>query len=172
MTTNWAFARNVTQSAEVVEHAKWRGEDTGFSGIKSDLYGAIGTESDLYHTANLSINDRRTKTYYLYLSNFNFLNVPDTISGVEAVIEMQRRGRITDETIQLRYNDEFIGINKADFKLDIIKTFGGETDTWGANLTRDMILDPSFGIGVRFQSHPNWPHRDRPLMYYIKLRIW
>lgn len=172
MTTNWAFARNITQESEVAAHAKWRGEDTGFAGIKSDLYGAVGTETDLYHTANLTLNDRKTKTYYLFLTNFNLIDIPDVISGIEVVIEMQRKGRITDETIQLRHNNQFIGLNKADFKLDLTKKYGSETDTWGANLTKEMVTDPSFGVGVRFQSHPSWPHRDSPLIYYIKLRVW
>ena len=172
MTTNWAFARTITQHAEVEQHISWQGEDTGFSGIKSDLYGAIVTSADLYHTANLTVNDRRTKTYYLYLNDFPLINIPETISGVEVIVNIDRRGRITDETIQLMYNGEFIGNNLADFKLDQNKVYGGETDTWGASLTNEMISDSSFGIGIRFQSHPSWPHKDSAKINYIKLRVW
>lgn len=172
MTTNWAFAGTIIQEAEVIQHAKWRGEDTGFSGIKSDLYGAINTETDLYHIANPTVNDIKTRTYYLYLTNFNLINVPDVISGVEVIIEMNRKGRITDETIQLRYNDEFIGRNMADFKLDQTKLYGSSTDNWSTEITNEMINDPTFGVGIRFQSHPSWPHRDSPMINYIKLRVW
>ena len=172
MTTNWAFAGTIIQESEIIQHAKWRGEDTGFSGIKSDLYGAINTETDLYHIANPTVNNIKTKTYYLYLSNFNLINVPDTITGVEVMIDMNRKGRITDETIQLRYNNEFIGRNLADYKLDQIKVFGGATDDWSTGLTNLMIADPSFGVGIRLQSHPNWPHKDSPRINYIKLRVW
>ena len=172
MTTNWAFARNITQHSEVEQHVSWRGEDTGFSGIKSDLYGAVVTSSDLYHTANLTVNNRRTKTYYLYLTDFNLINVPETITGVEVVINMDRRGRITDDTIQLLHNGVFIGNSLADFKLDQNKIYGSETDTWAANLTNEMVLDPTFGVGVRFQSHPSWPHKDSARINYIKLRVW
>ena len=172
MTTNWAFAGTIIQEAEIIQHAKWRGEETGFSGIKTDLYGAINTETDLYHIANPTVNDIKTKTYYLYLTNFNLINVPDVIAGVEVVIAMNRKGRITDETVQLRYNNEFIGRNLADFKLDQTKTFGSSTDYWSCELTKAMINDPSFGLGIRFQSHPSWPHRDSPMINYIKLRVW
>lgn len=172
MTTNWAFAGTIIQEAEILQHAKWRGEDTGFSGIKSDLYGAINTETDLYYIANPTVNNRRTKTYYLHLTNFALTNVPDIISGVEVLIAMNRRGRITDDTIQLRFDDEFIGDNLADFKLDQTKIFGNETDTWNCDLTKEMVSDASFGVGLRFQSHPNWPHKDSPLINYVKLRVW
>jgi hypothetical protein len=172
MTTNWAFAGTIIQQAEVIQHAKWRGEDTGFSGIKTDLYGAVGTDSDLYHIANPTVNDIKTKTYFLYLTNFNLINVPNIISGVEVLIEMNRKGRITDETIQLRYNNEFIGRNMADFKLDQRKIFGSSTDNWSSELTRLMAMNSSFGVGIRFQSHPDWPHKDSPLINYIKLRVW
>jgi len=172
MTTNWAFAGTIIQQAEVIQHAKWRGEDTGFYGIKTDLYGAVGTDSDLYHIANPTVNDVKTKTYFLYLTNFNLGNVPDIISGIEVLIEMNRKGRVTDETIQLRYNNEFIGRNMADFKLDQQKIFGSSTDNWSTELTKSMVIDTSFGVGVRFQSHPNWPHKDSPLINYIKLRVW
>jgi hypothetical protein len=172
MTTNWAFAGTIIQEAEVEQHARWRGEDTGFSGIKSDLYGAINTESDLYHVANPSVNNRKTKTYYLYLTNFNLINVPETISGVEVIIAMNRKGRVTDETVQLRYNNEFIGYNQADFKLDLIKLYGSDTNTWNAEITQSMVLDSSFGVGIRFQSHPSWPHKDTPVIDYVKLRVW
>jgi hypothetical protein len=172
MTTNWAFAGTIIQEAEIPQHARWRGEDTGFSGIKSDLYGAINTETDLYYIANPTVNNRRTKTYYLHLTNFALTNVPDVISGVEVIIAMNRRGRITDETIQLRFDNEFIGDNRADFKLDQTKIFGNETDTWNCDLTKEMVSDSSFGVGLRFQSHPSWPHKDSPLINYVKLRVW
>ena len=172
MTTNWAFAGTIIQEAEVEQHARWRGEDTGFSGIKSDLYGAINTETDLCHIANPTVNDRRTKTYYLYLTNFALTNIPDTISGVELLVAMNRKGRITDETIQLRYDNEFIGRNMADYKLDQTKVFGSETDTWSAELTPEIISSPLFGVGIRFQSHLNWPHKDSPMINYVKLRVW
>lgn len=172
MTTNWAFARTIIQEAEVSQHARWRGEENGFSGIKSDLYGAINTETDLYHIANPTVNDRRTKTYYLYLTNFGLINIPDLISGVEVVVAMNRKGRITDETIQLRYNNEFIGHNRADLNLDQTKVFGNETDTWNSTLTNEIVSDASFGVGLRFQSHLNWPHKDSPVINYVKLRVW
>lgn len=172
MTTNWAFAGTIIQEAEVPQHARWRGEDNGFSGIKSDLYGAINTETPLYHIANPTVNDVKTKTYYLYLTDFRLNNIPDTISGVEVLVAMDRKGRVTDETVQLRFENEFIGRNMADFKLDQTKTYGTDTDTWSAELTPEMISNPSFGVGIRFQSHLSWPHRDSPLINYIKLRVW
>jgi len=172
MTTNWAFARTIIQEAEVPQHARWRGEETGFTGIKTDLYGAINTETPLFFIANPTVNNIRTKTYYLYLTNFRLIDIPDTISGVELLVAMDRKGRVTDETVQLRYDNEFIGRNMADFKLDQTKTYGADNDTWSADLTSEIVSDPSFGIGIRFQSHPSWPHRDSPLINYVKLRVW
>ena len=108
----------------------------------------------------------------MYLTNFALTNIPDTISGVELLVAMNRKGRITDETIQLRYDNEFIGRNMADYKLDQTKIYGSDTDTWDADITQEMVLDSSFGVGIRFQSHPNWPHKDTPVIDYVKLRVW
>ena len=58
-------------------------------------------------------------------------------------------------------------------RLDNVKLFGGEYDSWELEtLDLSMLTDPSFGLGVRFQSHPNWPHRESPMINYIRLRVW
>ena len=84
---------------------------------------------------------------------------------------MNRVGRITDETIQLCLNNDFIGLNQASADLGLIKTYGGEADMWGTNLTMQDIQNLSFGIVLRSQSHPKWPHKSTPLIDSVELRI-
>ena len=172
MSTNWFYPNSITQIAEDEHHVSWAGESTGFYPLKSNVYEFVGTVRPLLHVANSMVNDLRMKTYFLYLTQFNMKNLPQTISGVEAEVNMKRGGRITDDTVQLRYQNEYIGDNKATATLENIKIFGGETELWGASLSPTILTDSSFGIGIRFQSHPYWPHKETPMINYVRLRVW
>ena len=77
-----------------------------------------------------------------------------------------------DETIQLCLEDDLIGENRADLNLDPIKVYGGNTDLWSTeNLSMSNIQDPTFGVVVRLQSHPSFPHRDGAYINAVELRI-
>jgi hypothetical protein len=86
-------------------------------------------------------------------------------------LSMNRGGRITDETIQFCLNDTLIGDNQATLDLDPTKIYGGEDTIWNSNLTLANIQDPLFGVVLRFQSHPRWPHKSSPLIDAVELRI-
>ena len=55
--------------------------------------------------------------------------------------------------------------------MDPEKVYGGENDTWETTLSAQNINDPTFGITLRFQSHPNWPHKSSPIINAVELRI-
>jgi hypothetical protein len=172
MPTPWFYPNTVTQYAEVDSHIAWSGEETGFSSIKSNNGDFLITKKELLHIANSNLNDLKMKTYFLHLSNFKIISLPEVPSGIEVELEMRRGGRITDETMQLMYADINIGDNQASYKLDANTIYGSSTNTWGVDLTKTMLQDDTFGISVRFQSHPNWPHRESPKINYIRLRVW
>jgi hypothetical protein len=173
MTTNWTLPRTISQYAEPGGedgHVTWLEVDN-FNSLKAFDGKSVRTTRDLIHIAREPRHDIKEKTYYLKITNFNFINLPETVNGIELKISMNRSGRITDETIQLCKNDVIIGDNHASLNLDLIKIYGSETDMWGTNLTMQDIQDPSFGIVLRFQSHPNWPHKNSPLVDSVELRI-
>jgi hypothetical protein len=132
---------------------------------------SIRTTKDLLHIARDPRHDILQKTYFLKLTGFNFFDFTGPILGVEARLVMNRGGRITDETIQLCLNDNLIGKNMATLDLDVDKIYGSENDSWGINLNMTDIENPSFGIVLRFQSHPRWPHKTSPLIDAVELRI-
>lgn len=170
MTTPWAFPNTITQVAEVENHIPWT---DNYYAIKTEDPVYLSTTDDLLHISNRDVNGLRMKTYYLYLTGFSFLTLPGTINGIELELNMKRGGRITDDTIQLRYDGNFIGENKADYKLDNIKTLGGPDDLWDIpTLSPEIVSDASFGVGLRFQSHPSWPHREHPMINYARIRVW
>ena len=171
MTTPWFYPNAVTQYGEIPQHVSWQGEDNNWAYLRTtDAY--VSTTRELLHIANASVNDLKMKTYYLYLTDFGIADISDPILGIEVMIDMRRGGRITDETIQLRYNNDFIGDNRASYQLDNNKIYGSETDLWDTTgLTAGMLRDASFGLGIRFQSHPAWPHKEHPMLNYIKLRV-
>lgn len=172
MTTPWFYPCAVTQYAEVPQHVSWAGLDNNYVDLRHEDGAYLSTTKELLHIANPTVNNIKMKTWYLYLTDFRLANIPEVISGVQVEIEIKRGGRITDDTVQLRYQDQFIGDNRADYLLDIRKTYGGDQDLWSAALTPAMLAEASFGLGVRFQSHPAWPHREHPMLNYIKLRVY
>jgi len=89
---------------------------------------------------------------------------------------MNRGGRIADETIQLAYQNNLIGKNLGSSafnmatqtsSLEPITFYSGSID--GINLS--MLEDPSFGVVLRFQSHPYWPHKTAPGIDCVELQI-
>jgi hypothetical protein len=173
MTTNWTLPTTVVQYAEPggeEAHVSWL-ETDNFFGLKHIDGKSVRTTRDLIHIAREPRHDFTEKTYYLKLTNFNFTNLPETLSGIELRLSMNRLGRITDESIQLCSNDELIGDNHASLNLDPKKIYGSETDNWNTNLTMSDIQNSSFGVVIRFQSHPNWPHKSSPLIDAVELRI-
>lgn len=173
MTTEWTLPRTVTQYAEPGGedgHVTWLEVDS-FSSLKAFDGKSVRTTRDLLHIAREPRHDITEKSYYLKITNFNFTALPQTLSGIELKISMNRVGRITDETVQLCLNNDLIGLNRATADLSLIKTFGNEADMWGTNLTMQDIQNLSFGIVLRFQSHPDWPHKSTPLIDSVELRI-
>jgi hypothetical protein len=173
MTSNWALPRNITQYAEEGAedaHVSWL-ETNNFNGLKNLDAKSVRTTRDLLHIARDPKIDLTEKTYFLKVTNFNFQNLPQTVTGIELRLSMNRYGRITDDTIQLCLNDNLIGSNNADLNLDLKKIYGGENTLWDTTLTTTQITDPSFGVVLRFKSHPRWPHRCSPLIDAVELRI-
>ena len=173
MTTNWTLPTTVTQYPEQGgenAHIEWD-NSTEFSGLTNLDGKFVKTTSDLIHIAREPRHDITQKTYYLKVTGFNFTALPETLSGIEMRLSMNRGGRITDETIQFCLNDTLIGDNQATLDLDPTKIYGGEDTIWNSNLTLANIQDPLFGVVLRFQSHPRWPHKSSPLIDAVELRI-
>ena len=173
MTTNWAMPTQINQYAEEgaeAVHITWLEIDS-FSSLKEKDGRFVRTTSDLIHIARDGRVDITQKTYYLQLTGFIFQNVPDTISGIEMILSMNRHGRVTDDTIQLCLSGNLIGDNQASIDLSPKKIYGGDNLLWNTDITKTIIQDPSFGVVLRFQSHPDWPHKSSPLIDAVEVRI-
>lgn len=124
------------------------------------------TVKSLLHRSNPATGDLCDRTWEVHCTNFDIVDAPDVISGIQLEISGQRNGRICDEIIQLCYQGSPIGTNNFHYELDSEghfyinnqMTYGGPTDLWGAELTPEIIQDPSFGVILKFQSHPYYPH--------------
>jgi hypothetical protein len=171
MPTPWTLPNTIVQTAEAESHIPWD-PVSDFVYLRQEDGEFTGTVKPLLHIANPTTGDLRMKTWYLMLSNFSFQELPTEVSGIEVELRIERSGRIADDTIQLQINNEFIGDNKSTYELDYVKTYGSPTDMWGTNLTSSDLLNPLFGIGIRFQSHPFYPHNAAPLLDYVKIRVW
>ncbi len=174
MATDWFNPQIITQysenDAEDV-HLRWD-ETNSFAGLRSANGTSVGTIGQLKHIARSPKPDITNKTYYLKMTGYIFTNLPDIVSGIELELKSKRAGRVTDDLISLTYNNELIGENQARLEINPIMYYGGVDSLWGLNgVSNTIIQNSSFGIIVRFKSHPQWPHNDPMDLISVRLRI-
>jgi hypothetical protein len=145
--------------------------NTDFNTINS-MYSGLALSKPLLHIARQPKNDIKMKSWYLQLTGFNFENIPDTIAGIQLKLSVDRHGRVFDDTVQLCYQNELIGANKCTRTVDPVQFYGGITDTWEIDNLSAIVQDPSFGIVLRFKSHPDWPHKTTPTIRFVELQIY
>jgi hypothetical protein len=174
MATSWFNPQIISQYAEEGAediHIKWDNSN-GYSGLKSSNGASIGTLDPLIHIARSPKPNITKKTYYLKMTGYNFVELPTVVSGIELQINSRRVGRVTDDTVSLIYNDTILGDNQASLVINPITSYGGETFLWGlSSVSKETLQDPSFGVVVRFKSHPSWPHKDPMDLISVQLRI-
>lgn len=171
MATNWALPSSIEQYSEDQAeniHISWIGD---FNNLTRYLGRSIKTAKDLLHIARDPRHDVVDKTYYLRATNFNFNYIPDIISGIEVRLSTNRYGRITDDTVQLCLDNDLIGVNQATLDLSPIKIYGGEDVLWNAASSKENLQNSSFGLTLRFKSHPSWPHKCSMLISAIEIRV-
>lgn len=171
MTTFWTYPNEISQYAEEGAESVHIAWNNNIENIISNDKLSIITEKNLYHISRSPKHDLVTKTYYLKLKNFQFQNVPLTISGIELRLTTNRRGRIMDDTIQLVYNDQIIGNNKSITEVNNTMIYGSATDKWNTNLTHEEVSNKNFGLLLRFKSHIKYPHSDPMFVNCVEMRI-
>ena len=151
-------------SAQIIDQTTDTVEDIEWSTVRDPQ-----TVRNIRHLSNPSVGDIRERTWFINYLNFAVDDsMPNVITGIKLFTKCRRRGRVFDETIALRYNGNIVSGNKTSYITDVeqhlykndIMTYGGEGDLWGTIITPDMVRDPSWGITMRFQAHPMYPHND------------
>jgi hypothetical protein len=171
MFTSWKSPNSVRQFAEHENHVAWDNTD-GMSAIKSQDARSLKTVDDLIFIANPTVNNIRNKTWYIVLTDFRFSENINEITGLQLRFNCQRHGRVTDDTIQLYWQENAIGENIANMDLDLIKTYGISAYDWGLeNFEKEQVLSSEFGVLLRFQSHPFWPHRSAMFINSVDIRL-
>jgi len=175
MTTAWTVPNNIIQYVEPggeSVHIPWD-ESRGFDVLKSQDVRGVRSIGQLSHIARSPKHDILNKTYYIRATGFNFYNLPDVLSGIELLLLVTRYGRATDDTVELVLAGESIGENQASLSIAPEKIYGGPINLWNTkNLSVDNLVDPSFGVTIRFCSHPHWPHRDPVIISGVRMRIY
>jgi hypothetical protein len=175
MTTIWMPPTAVNQYAEEgaeAVHVSWNATDN-FNRLKYLDGRPVQTTSPLYHIARSPKHDVRMKTYYIKATGFAFQNLPNIVSGIKVKLSCDRRGRITDDVVQLCVNDSLIGDNLASLSILPIKEYDGENNLWGLEtLPLSTLQNSTFGVVIRLQSHPNWPHRDHASITAVEMQIY
>jgi hypothetical protein len=174
MTTAWTLPTIFSQYAEPGGedvHIQWN-DSTQFRELRNLDGGFVCTQKPLLHIARQPKHDILMKTYFLRTAGFQFSNLPSDISGIECRLTMNRSGRIMDDEIFLYYDGNTIGENQATMDLSPIKIYGSNSSLWDSRgITQQTLQNPTFGVVIRFKSHPNWPHKSTPLVDTVELRI-
>lgn len=174
MPTPWTYPTTVTQFTDSPSRLRILWNSQYFNSARFDDGSRISTVAPLHHIPNSFSGDRTMKTWYLQLSGYK-LNVLRPLAGLQLKLHSERSGRIIEETVQFMYQSKFVGDNKADADISQIKYFGGK-DTWGflpvtdTTATLTILNSSTFAVAVRFQSHPEWPHRESPMVEYVAIR--
>jgi len=174
MTTAWTVPNNIIQYAEPGSesvHIPWDNSH-GFDVLKSADIRGVRSLGQLSHISRSPKHDIQNKTYYIRATRFNFYDLPTVLSGIELMLLVTRYGRATDDTVELVLSDEIVGDNQASSAIAPEKIYGGPNNLWNAkNLSVNDLQDPSFGVTIRFCSHPHWPHRDPVIISGVRMRI-
>lgn len=174
MTTSWTSPTIISQYADEgteTVHISWKHISKDIPQMSNGPAFPIALDGYLDHIARSPKYDIMNKTYFIRTAGYNFVNIPTVINGIEVRINARRYGRITDETIQLCLNNILIGESRANLQVDPTKVYGSSTDLWSTTISNIDISDPTFGLIIRFQSHPHWPHRDTAFLESIEMRI-
>lgn len=178
-TSDWFYPSTITQLPSEAENLiAWKSP-------VSDFKCPLSTVKPLLHIPGTGgpgpgLTNVRYRTTALRFTNFQIPLITDVISGIELKFEVDRVGRIADAEVFLVYNEEIISVNKTNFEQDsgehLINfnknLYGGATDLWDATVTPEMINDPSFGVHIRMQSHPYFPHNATPIIRQVSIRYY
>ena len=92
-----------TYSPTAIEYAPlcendigWNYSPTSFGKL---LGGRLGTNGQLFHLSNPACGDLRNSTQTLYFLDFQILNIPEVISGIEVNVKSQRNGRADRKSV-------------------------------------------------------------------------
>jgi hypothetical protein len=174
--TNISWTNNSRDDTIITDEAYNFADPTTGQGDKNNLI----TVGSLSHVPNSFRGPKIDKTYYLKCTGFNMTNLPTVMTGFSLKLVTQRNARVVDETVCLIYNGEVVSDNKTNLssireghiRNGNIQEYGGPTDMWGADITKEMMQDPEFGVLLRFSSNPLYPHRDSMIIYKIVFEIW
>ena len=169
MYTTWFYPQTISQYTESEEHIPWRdGPDMQF--VKYPGGNLLGTVAPLLRIANTTVNDIVMKTYYLKLSDWNLNQISGNVTGIQLELNMNRGGRITDDSVMIMKNNIRVGQNMANIDLSPMKQYGLASNQWNYRFTPTNLSNEVFAISLRFRSHPEWPHRETPRIDYVRLR--
>lgn len=161
------------------EEITWR--TTNSTDPNSLLQKRWSTVRSLKHIANPATGDLRDRTWALICTDLQVTNLPEVITGVQLNLNTNRNGRVFDEIIQLTYQGNLIGINNINYQVDSEghlsplqneSVYGGLENLWEADITEDMVRAPSFGVFLKFQSHPFYPHNCGMLVDSVSITFY
>jgi hypothetical protein len=105
----------------------------------------------------------------LVFRDFGIVN-PGTVQGVELDLEITRLARVQDKTIQIWYNGQTVGRNRADLAAGDRHIYGGQNDLW--DTTGIDVTSAGFGFLIDLQPHTEYPSSNTVYLRRLSLRLY
>lgn len=146
------LAQGVPLQSAAYSNGKIFANDSSSGGSKQwTAPGNAASSNNAYATASLG---NGVATHYLKATGFGFaIPATATINGIEANVERSasNSGSVRDYSVKLVKGGTVTGTSYADTSsswstTDIYKTYGGQTDLWGATFTPADINSANFGL--------------------------
>lgn len=106
----------------------------------------------------------------LLLTDFGFDAQQGQLRGIEVETQIDRSGRVIDQTLQLAMNGELIGRNQARDSVADRQIYGSESDLWG--LTTVDYASSNFGLVLDLRANAQTPSSERPILREVMIRLY
>lgn len=104
----------------------------------------------------------------LLLTDFGITD-SGTLQGIEVVTEIDRVGRVIDQTLQLALAGQLIGRNLASTSTDSRQSYGGSLSQWG--ITTVDWQSTQFGLVIDLSPNLEIPSNERPIIREVFVRL-
>lgn len=167
MITDWLIPTTIISDLDA-ENADWEDLHPADNVLQFPLI----TKEDLNHIALHDLAYTSKSGDVLILSGFNIPSYT-TINGIEVMLDIRRRGRITDYVLQFYVGNTPVGDNLAtkDPARPNQSVYGSNTNTWNIDPSVNL-QDPNLNLRLQVGPHPNYPSRDPAIIDKVSVRIY
>lgn len=166
MITDWLIPSSIIPDL-VAENSDWEDLNPADNVLQFPLI----TKEDLNHIA---VHDLAYTSKAGDILIFSGLAIPayTTITGIEVMLDIRRRSRITDYVLQFYLGNDAVSDNMAEAEPSRPNqsVYGSNTYNWSIDPSVNL-QDPNFNLRLQVGPHPQYPSKDPAIIDKVAVRI-